>query len=181
MVFISYVSIGKWKFFYSGLPCACLRLPMNFGAEWVSNRYSRQCRLTCQLCVLSSYPSLSCWCQAGVMIVVWQTPGNTGTRGHLVIVGTLPDCLETYRQYKHIWNKQLASPPQLGTLPPQSEGGQLTSSGNEVFVVFSLTRIWSTGRPSGTPCTTSRPVGRDTGSEHHQVTTDSFTRYLKYD
>ena len=108
-------------------------------------------------------------CHAGVMIVVWRTPGNIETRGHLVIVGTLPDCLETYRQYKHIWNKQLASPPQLGTLPPQSEGGQLASSGNEVFVVFSLTRIWSTGRPSGTPCTTSRPVGRDTGSEHHQV------------
>ena len=121
---------------------------------------------------------VSCWCHDIVMIVVWQTPGNTGTRGHLVIAGRLPDCLETYRQYKHIWNKQLASPPQLGTLPPQSEGGQLASSGNEVFVVFSLTRIWSTGRPSGTPCTTSRPVavGRDTGSEHHQVTTlaDSY-------
>ena len=158
--------------------------------EFQIDIHSKQCRLTCQLmCVISSYLSLSCWCQAGVMIVVWQTPGNIETRGHLVIVGW-GHCLTAWR---HIDNTSTFetnnlpplhnSPPQLDTLPPQWEGGQLASSGNEVFVVFSLTRIWSTGRPSGTPCTTSRAVGRDTGSEHHQVTTspESFTRYLKYD
>ena len=76
----------------------------------LSNRYSRQCRLTCQLCVLSSYLSLSCLCHAGVMIVVWRTPGNIETRGHLVIVGTLPDS-----PWRHIDN---TSTFETNNLPP---------------------------------------------------------------
>ena len=94
---------------------------------------------------------VSGWCQAGVMIVVWQTPGNTGTRGHLVIAGTLPDCLETYRQYKHIWNKQLASPPQLhltSALYPRNRRVAMASSPAQAmrFLLFS---VWRGSDPPG--------------------------------
>ena len=154
----------------------------------LSNRYSRQCRLTCQLCVLSSYLSLSCWCHAGVMIVVWQTPGNTGTRGHLVIVGgdTAWLCLETYRQYKHIWNKQLASPPQLHLTSALYPRNRRVASSPAQAMRFLLFSVWRGSDPPGAQVahharqadqwagTRARSTTR---SPHRQI----VTSYLKYD
>ena len=150
----------------------------------LSNRYSRQCRLTWQLCVLSSYLSLSCLCHAGVMIVVWQTPGNTGTRGHLVIVGTLPDCLA----WRHIDN---TSTFETNNLPPLHNSAlyprnRRVDSSPAQAMRFLLFSVWRGSDPPGAQVahharqadqwagTRARSTTR---SPHRQI----VTSYLKYD